>query len=39
MGAESLTEFELWSKGGWPTVDVVGEFYHQRQIRALFPAT
>lgn len=37
MAAEGLTALELWSKGGWPTVEVVGEFYHPGEIRALFP--
>lgn len=32
-----LIEFELWSRQSWPNVDVVGEFYHQGEIRQLFP--
>jgi hypothetical protein len=39
MVVSGLTEFELWSKGGWPRVEVVGEFYHQGEIRSLLPPT
>ena len=31
------TEFELWNRGGWPRVDVVGEKFHEDEIRRLFP--
>lgn len=37
MVVSGLTEFELWSKGGWPRVEVAGEFYHQAEIRSLLP--
>lgn len=37
MAVSGLTEFELWSKGGWPRVEVAGEFYHQAEIRSLLP--
>lgn len=39
MVVSGLTEFELWSKGGWPRVEVAGEFYHQAEIRSLLPPT
>lgn len=32
-----LIDFELWSRQSWPNMDVVGEFYHQGEIRQLFP--
>jgi len=32
------SEFELWNRGGWPRVDVVGEKFHEAEIRRLFPA-
>ena len=32
-----LIEFELWTKGGLPRRDVVGESFHADAIRALFP--
>lgn len=34
-----LIEFELWSRNTWPNLDVVGEYYHQDEIRQLFPQT
>lgn len=37
MATSGLTEFHLWSKGGWPRVEVAGEFHHQDAIRSLLP--
>jgi hypothetical protein len=37
MSASPLIEFELWSKGDWPRRDVVGESFHESEIRSLFP--
>ena len=37
MQSKLATEFELWNRGGWPRVDVVGEKYHEAEIRRLFP--
>lgn len=39
MSVSGLTEFQLWSKGGWPRVEVAGEFHHQDEIRSLLPPT
>ena len=37
-GVDAQTErFELWGQRGWYNVDVVGESYHAREIRTLFP--
>lgn len=33
----ALTDCLLWNRGGWPRVDVVGEQYHSKEIRRLFP--
>lgn len=30
--------FEIWGQRGWHNVEVVGESFHTREIRALFPA-
>ena len=38
MSVSPLIEFELWSKGNWPRRDVVGESFHESEIRSLFPA-
>jgi hypothetical protein len=38
MSVPTLIEFELWSKGDWPRRDVVGESFHELEIRSLFPA-
>ena len=37
MTSGAAIEFELWNRGGWPRVDVVGEKFHADAIRALFP--
>jgi len=36
MQSKPATEFELWNRGGWPRVDVLGEKYHEVEIRRLF---
>lgn len=37
MPANGATEFEVWNRGGWPRVDLVGEKFHGDEIRRLFP--
>lgn len=37
MHAQGSTEFLLWNRGAWPRVDVVGEKFHEHDIRRLFP--
>lgn len=38
--APALTPVELWNRGAWPNVDVVGESYHEAEIRrVLGPVT
>lgn len=37
MADDGLVEFELWSKGDWPRVDVVGESFYAEALRSLFP--
>lgn len=29
--------FEVWNRTGWCNVDVVGEYYHSKEIRKLYP--
>ena len=38
MSVPPLIEFDLWSKGDLPRRDVVGESFHESEIRSLFPA-
>jgi len=33
----ALMDYLIWNRGGWPRVDVVGEQYHSKEIRRLFP--
>lgn len=35
--AGSAVEFELWSRQAWTNLEVVGEAYHLKDIRRLFP--
>lgn len=37
MPSIGLIEFELWSKGDWPRVEVVGESFYADALRSLFP--
>lgn len=37
MSVPLLIEFELWSKGDGQRRDVVGESFHESEIRSLFP--